>query len=76
MKLIGRSKIGKLSAKGITYPQLRLPKSYSHAIGDIANIFETQFEGKQAFLIVTEHSMPNNNIVLKTHHAVLNHVAL
>jgi hypothetical protein len=42
MKFIGKSKIGKLSAKGIEYPQLRLPKSSSQAIGDIANIFETR----------------------------------
>ena len=61
MQLIGKSKIGKLRAKGITYPQLRLPKSYSQAIGDMASIFETRHEGKQAFLIVTEHSMPSDD---------------
>jgi hypothetical protein len=71
MKFVGKSKIGKLSAKGIEYPQLRLPKSYAQAIGDTANIFETQYEGKQAFLIVTERSVSNNNIVLKNNQEVL-----
>jgi hypothetical protein len=66
MQLIGKSKIGKLSAKGNDYPQLRLPKRCSQAIGDIANIFETRYQGKQAFLIVTEHGMSNDNTVLKT----------
>ncbi|MGD0171897.1 MAG: hypothetical protein ABSB81_07215 [Halobacteriota archaeon] len=71
MQLIGKSKIGQLRAKGIAYPQLRLPKSYSQAIGEIARIFETRHEGKQAFLIVTEHSMPSDDTVLKTYHEVL-----
>jgi hypothetical protein len=71
MEFVGKSKIGRLSAKGITYPQLRLPKSYSEAIGEIARIFETRHEGKQAFLIVTEHSMPSDDIVLKTNHEIL-----
>ena len=71
MQLIGKSKIGQLRAKGIAYPQLRLPKSYSQAIGEIARIFETRHEGKQAFLIVTEHSMPSDDTVLKTNHEVL-----
>lgn len=71
MKLIGKSKIGKLSAKGIEYPQLRLPSNYSQALGKIARIFETRHDGKQAFLIVTEHSMPSHNTVLKTNHKVL-----
>ena len=71
MRYIGKSKIGRLSAKGINYPQLRLPQSYSQTIGEIANIFETQHEGKQAFLIVTEHSVPSNNTVLKLGNDVL-----
>jgi hypothetical protein len=42
---MGRSKIGKLSAKGISYPQLRLPQQYSEVIGERASVFETQHEG-------------------------------
>ncbi len=71
MRHIGRSKIGKLSAKGITYPQLRLPHQYSSTIGDVAGIFETEHEGKQAFLIVTEQRAPKSDTVLKPSAKVL-----
>ncbi|MGZ4865189.1 MAG: hypothetical protein ACXV5H_11430 [Halobacteriota archaeon] len=59
MQHIGTSKIGKLSAKGIIYPQLRLPSEYSDVIGKIADIIETEHGGKRAFLVV-----PNNSTVL------------
>ena len=71
MEFIGTSKIGKLSVKGFDYPQLRLPKSCSRAIGDLANIFETEYGGKQAFLIVTEKDMSNSDMVLKPSSKVL-----
>ena len=51
MQLIGKAKIGRLSAKGIDYPQLRLPREYSSIAGEIANIFATEHDGKQAFLV-------------------------
>ncbi len=60
MRFVGKAKIGKLSAKGITYPQLRLPPNYSDSIGQVADVIETEHDGKRAFLIV-----PNNNTVLK-----------
>ena len=63
MQLIGKSKIGKLSAKGIDYPQLRLPKLYHDAAGKTACIYETELEGRQVFLIVTEHSAPKKDMV-------------
>jgi hypothetical protein len=72
MHYIGSSKIGPLSAKrGIRYPQLRLPLAHSDAIGDIASIFETEHEGKRAFLIVTEREVLNVNTVLKQNDQVL-----
>jgi hypothetical protein len=71
MQLIGKSKIGKLSAKGIDYPQLRLPKRYFDAVGKTACIYETEHEGRQAFLIVTEHSVPKEDTVLKPSEEVL-----
>ena len=71
MQLIGKSKIGKLSAKGIDYPQLRLPKLYFDAVGKTANIYETEHEGKQAFLVVTESSVPKKATVLKPSEEVL-----
>ena len=66
MRYVGKSKIGKLSAKGNDYPQLRLPQQYSDTIGEIASIFETEHEGKQAFLVVTERSVLSDNTVLKS----------
>ena len=71
MQLIGKSKIGKLSAKGNDYPQLRLPKLYFDAVGKTACIYETEHEGRQAFLIVTEHSVPKEDTVLKPSEEVL-----
>ena len=71
MEFIGTSKIGMLSAKGFQYPQLRLPKRYSNTIGNIANIYETEHEGKQAFLIVTECNVPTEDTVLKPSEEVL-----
>jgi hypothetical protein len=72
MQLIGKSKIGSLSArKGVRYPQLRLPQRFSEIMGDTADVFETESEGKQAFLVVTEQAMPNCNSVLKPNEEVL-----
>jgi hypothetical protein len=65
MQHIGKSKIGKISAKGNDYPQLRLPLQYANTVGEIADVFETEHEGKQAFLIVTEQSVPKEDTVLK-----------
>jgi hypothetical protein len=71
MQYIGKSKIGKLSAKGNDYPQLRLPLQYANIVGEVADVFETEHEGKQAFLIVTEHSVPKEDMVLKPSEEVL-----
>jgi hypothetical protein len=71
VKFIGKSKIGKLSAKGIEYPQLRLPKNYSQTIGNVAKILEMQYDGRRAFLIVTEQSVSSDNVVLKNDREVL-----
>ena len=71
MEFVGKSKIGRLSAKGITYPQLRLPHQYSSTIGNVAGVFETEHEGKQAFLIVTERAVLKEDTVLKPSEEVL-----
>ena len=71
MQHIGKSKIGKISAKGNDYPQLRLPLQYANTVGEIADVFETEHEGKQAFLIVTEQSVPKEDTVLKPTEEVL-----
>ena len=56
MKRVEKSKIGKLSAKGIEYPPLRLPSQYLNTIGKTAEIYETERDSKRAFLIVTEQT--------------------
>jgi len=71
MEFVGKSKIGRLSAKGITYPQLRLPHQYSSTIGNVAGVFETEHEGKQAFLVVTERALLKEDTVLKPSEEVL-----
>ena len=71
MQHIGKSKIGKLSAKGNDYPQLRLPLQYVNTVGEVADVFESEHEGKQAFLIVTEHAVPKEDTVLKPSEEVL-----
>ena len=65
MRFVGKSKIGRLSAKkGKVYAQVRLPPQLVDTIGEIANIFETKHSGKRAFLLVTE-SVPSDNMVLQ-----------
>jgi hypothetical protein len=71
MQHIGMSKIGKLRVKHINYPQLRLPQQYFDVIGDVASVFETDHDGKKAFLIVTEQNMSKDNTVLKPNSEVL-----
>jgi hypothetical protein len=71
MEPIGKSKIGRLSAKGFTYPQLRLPQQYANIIGEIADVFEIEHQGKQAFLIVTERAVLKEDKVLKPSEEVL-----
>lgn len=74
MESIGKSKIGKLSARrGVMYPQLRLPQQCADVIGHTADILETESEGKRAFLIVTDQAMPKGDNVLKQNEKVLKH---
>lgn len=76
MQHIGKSKIGSLSArKGVRYPQLRLPKQCSEIIGNTADIFETERDGKRAFLVVTGQTVPSNDNVLKQNEDVLKQCA-
>ena len=66
MRFIGKSKIGRLSAKkGKIYPQIRLPTHLADTIGEIADVFETERNGKRAFLLVTDLSMLDSDTVLQ-----------
>ena len=54
MHYIGKSKISPLySKRRVIYPQIRLPQRYNDVIGETAHIFETEYEGKRAFFILT-----------------------
>lgn len=58
MRFVGKSKIGRLSAyKGKIYPQIRLPSFLADTIGQVADVFETEHDGKRAFLLVTKQSV-------------------
>ena len=66
MRFVGKSKIGRLSAKkGKIYPQIRLPPHLADTIGEIADVFETERNGKRAFLLVTAKSVLDNDKVLQ-----------
>ncbi len=54
MRKIGSSRIGRHAPKpGFAYPTIRLPQDHAGIIGETVTLFETEHEGKQAFLIVT-----------------------
>jgi hypothetical protein len=66
MRFVGKSKIGRLSAKkGKSYAQIRLPPYLADTIGEIADVFETERDGKRAFLLVTKQSVLVNDSVLQ-----------
>jgi hypothetical protein len=66
MRFVGKSKIGRLSAKkGKIYAQIRLPPHLADTIGEIADVFETERNGKRAFLIVTKQRVLDDDIVLQ-----------
>ena len=58
MKRIGETKIEKLTPKPhLTYPLIRLPPEYGEVIGKKAQIFETEYQGNRAFLIVVSEEV-------------------
>lgn len=50
-----------------------MPQQYTDVIGEMANIFETESDGKRAFLIVTDQAMPKGDSVLRQSEEVLKH---
>ena len=64
MKYIGKSKISTLHSKpGVSYPLIRLPQQYKHLIGETAQLFLTNQEGKKGFFIVLEESELKGKVV-------------
>ena len=66
MKLIGRSKISKINPKpNIVYPMIRLPQECNDVIGNTATIYETEYDGKKAFLITIGQDADTATPVMK-----------
>ena len=66
MKLIGRSKISKINPKpNIVYPMIRLPQECADTIGMTATIYETECDGKKAFLITIGQDADTATPVMK-----------
>ena len=64
MQFIGKSKISTLHSKpDISYPLIRLPQQYKHLIGETAQLFITNHEGKKGFFIVLEESKYKGKVV-------------
>jgi hypothetical protein len=57
---VGKSKVSKLiPKKGVVYPFVRLPQEYEDLVGDTVVIYETEHEGKRAFLLVPSDDPTN-----------------
>ena len=64
MQFIGKSKISTLHSKpGVSYPLIRLPQQYGHLIGETAQLFTTNNEGKKGFFILLEESGSEGKVV-------------
>jgi hypothetical protein len=64
MLYIGKSKISTLHSKpGVSYPLIRLPQQYKHLIGETAQLFITNHEGKNGFLILLEETENGDKVV-------------
>src|SRR5665647_81248 len=72
MHFIGTSKIGRLSAKkGKIYPQIRLPPHLVDTICETTDVFETERNGKRAFLFVTKQNVLDSDTVLQPNEKVV-----
>ena len=55
MRYVGKSKISKIHPKpNASYPLLRLSQAFNDFVGKTTRIFETDHDGKQAFLVVLD----------------------
>ncbi len=53
MRRVAVTKVSKQKSKpAFEYPYIRLPREYVPIVGEPATIFETEFEGRRAFLVV------------------------
>ena len=64
MQFIGKSKISTLHSKpDVSYPLIRLPQQYKHLIGETAQLFITNHEGKKGFFILLEETEDKGKVV-------------
>ena len=73
MRYIGKSKISTLHSKpDISYPLIRLPQQYKHLVGETAQIFMIDYEGKSGFLILLEETENEAKVVKQSLETNLN----
>ena len=66
MHYIGKSKISKLHPQSNTvYPLIRLPQQCNDVIGETAHIFQTEYEGERAFLILLKNKETTKRKIIK-----------
>jgi hypothetical protein len=64
MELVGKSKVTRLNAKtGITYPLIRLPKTFANAIGRTAKMYEGRERGNRTLLITFPESYESREVI-------------
>jgi hypothetical protein len=60
MDLVALHRISRQSSKdAYSYPIIRLPKRYQSVVGSNAEIYTTEYLGRQAFLVVVDNSVDN-----------------
>ena len=64
MQLVGKSKVTRLNAKNeITYPLIRLPKSFSNEIGSTVEMFEIEEDNSRSLLITFPKSFESKEVI-------------
>jgi hypothetical protein len=60
MDLVALHRISRQSSKdAYSYPIIRLPKRYQTVVGSKAEIYSTEYLGRQAFLVVVDNLVDN-----------------
>ncbi len=63
MRRVAVTKVSKQKSKpAFEYPYIRLPREYAPIVGEPATIFETEFEGRRAFLVVLTGEAEENTV--------------
>jgi hypothetical protein len=66
MHYIGKSKVSKLHPQPNTvYPLIRLPQHCNDVIRETAHIFQTEYKGEKAFLILLKNKEATKRKIIK-----------